>query len=194
MQLTDLGWEPFFEKNFEPYKAQGFCVLRIIKGNREKYVALGEAGEFACEISGKFRFEVDGKASFPTAGDWVVASVRPKEKTATIHALLPRKSSFSRKVTGIYGVIDRIYVLGTDDFGNGGVVYYDINDDTWTTVLTPGDYTVSKMQVNASGDVLFYGVRNSDGATVMGKVFSSGSLTIISENTDMNVQSIIRIN
>ena len=100
MRLTDLGWEPFFEKNFEPYKDQGFSAVRIIRGSREKYVAYGEAGELACEISGKFRFETDGKGSFPTAGDWVVASVRLNEKTATIHTLLPRKSVFSRKVAG----------------------------------------------------------------------------------------------
>ena len=118
MQLTDLGWEPFFEKSFEPYRAQGFCALRVIKGSREKYVAYGELGEFACELSGKFRFEVNGKGSFPTAGDWVVASVRPNERTATIHTLLPRKSSFSRKVAGeitdeqvIASNIDTIFIV-----------------------------------------------------------------------------------
>jgi len=118
MKLTDLGWETVFEKEFEPYKNQSFSAIRIIRGSREKYVAYGEAGELACEISGKFRFDVNGKASFPTAGDWAVARVRPNEKTATIHALLPRKSSFSRKVAGevtaeqvIAANIDTIFIV-----------------------------------------------------------------------------------
>jgi ribosome biogenesis GTPase len=73
--------------------------MRIIRENREKYVALGE-GEFTCEVSGKFRFEADSKGKFPTVGDWVAASVLPNEAKAIIHALLPRKSAFLRKAAG----------------------------------------------------------------------------------------------
>lgn len=118
MQLTELGWESFFDKNFEPYKNEGFSAIRIIKASREKYVAYGDLGEFSCEISGKFRFETDGKGNFPTVGDWVVASIRLNEKKATIHSLLPRKSVFSRKVAGeitdeqvVAANIDTIFIV-----------------------------------------------------------------------------------
>jgi len=157
--------------------------------NFVKETVVGQSVSLACGL--RDAIKLLGK-SFLLPGCTATAFYELAQDTGGV--TVEHASAVITNVTGIYGVIDRIYVLGTDDFGNGGVVYYDINDDTWTTVLTPGDYTVSKMQVNASGDVLFYGVRNSDGATVMGKVFSSGSLTIISENTDMNVQSIIRIN
>lgn len=100
MQLYDLGWDLFFENNFKPFSEQGYSSMRIIRVNREKYIALGEQGEFNCEISGKFRFEIDSKGKFPTVGDWIVVSVSSNEKKGIIHALLPRKSSFSRKVAG----------------------------------------------------------------------------------------------
>ncbi|TGM59040.1 ribosome small subunit-dependent GTPase A [Leptospira vanthielii] len=100
MQLSDLGWNSFFEQNFEKYKTQGLSAMRIIRENREKYIACCELGEFSCEISGKYRFDTDSKSEFPAVGDWVVTSVIPNEMKAIIHALLPRKSVFSRKVAG----------------------------------------------------------------------------------------------
>ncbi len=100
MQLIDLGWNSFFEAHFELYRNENYSAMRIIRENREKYVAYGELGELICEISGKFRFDTDSKANFPAVGDWVVGSVRPEERKATIHVLLPRRSVFSRKVAG----------------------------------------------------------------------------------------------
>lgn len=100
MQLSDLGWNTFFETSFEPFRKQGLTPMRIIRVNREKYTAYSEHGEFNCEVSGKFRFESDSKSKFPAVGDWVAASILPDENRATIHALLPRKSVFSRKTAG----------------------------------------------------------------------------------------------
>ncbi len=100
MQLNDLGWDPFFENNYKPFSDQGYSAMRITRVNREKYSALGEQGEYTCEISGKFRFEINSKGNFPTVGDWVVVSTGSNEKKGLIHAILPRKSTFSRKVAG----------------------------------------------------------------------------------------------
>ena len=100
MQLIDLGWGPFFEDQFIPYRKQDFSAVRIIRENREKYLAFGEMGELACEISGRFRFETDSKGKFPTVGDWVAVSALPDERKAIIQALLPRKSAFTRKMAG----------------------------------------------------------------------------------------------
>lgn len=102
MKLIDLGWDSYFEKHYEQYRDLKYSPMRICRENRGKYKAFGESGEFDCEISGKFRFEAGqgGKPEFPAVGDWVAATVRGNEKKATIHALLPRKSVFSRKVAG----------------------------------------------------------------------------------------------
>ena len=74
--------------------------MRIIRENRKDYIAHGEEGQFVCGISGKFRFQSRSRPEHPTIGDWVAVSVRPDEKEATIHALIPRKSTFVRKVAG----------------------------------------------------------------------------------------------
>ncbi|MBF0449360.1 MAG: ribosome small subunit-dependent GTPase A [Candidatus Magnetomorum sp.] len=100
MQLKDLGWTQFFENHYEQYRNQDYSVMRIIRQNRDNYVACSDLGEFSCEVTGKFRFDSDSKSKFPTVGDWVVTSILAGEQKAMIHALLPRKSVFSRKVAG----------------------------------------------------------------------------------------------
>ncbi len=123
MLLSDLGWNSFFDIHFEPFRNQGFSAMRIIRVNREKYSAYGEQGEYTCQISGKFRFETDSKGKYPTVGDWVAVSICINEKKATIRALLPRKSVFSRKVAGqitdeqaVAANIDTVFVVvGLDD-------------------------------------------------------------------------------
>jgi ribosome biogenesis GTPase len=52
------------------------------------------------EVSGKLRHHALARVNYPAVGDWVVVAVRPEEQRATIHAVLPRKSKFSRKVAG----------------------------------------------------------------------------------------------
>lgn len=100
MQLHNAGWSPFFEAHFEEYRSSGYSALRVIRVNRSNFIATDGADEFICEVTGKFGFESSGKSHFPTVGDWVAASVLPSESKALIHAVLPRKSAFSRKVAG----------------------------------------------------------------------------------------------
>ncbi|OGJ86160.1 MAG: ribosome small subunit-dependent GTPase A [Candidatus Raymondbacteria bacterium RifOxyA12_full_50_37] len=118
MQLTGLGWSPFFESSFEKHRLQGYSALRIVRVNRANYIASNGVSDFPCEITGKFSFQSEGKGDFPTAGDWVVASEIPKEQKAMIHAVLPRKSAFSRKVAGqkadeqiIAANIDTVFIV-----------------------------------------------------------------------------------
>ncbi|MBN1798540.1 MAG: ribosome small subunit-dependent GTPase A [Spirochaetales bacterium] len=123
MKLTELGWDSFFEKHFTHYDKQNYQALRIIRVNREKYVACNGAEEYLCEVAGKFKFETKNKNKYPTVGDWVAASIIPGEKKAVIHAVLPRKSVFSRKVAGqvteeqVVAVnIDTVFIVTGLDF------------------------------------------------------------------------------
>ncbi len=101
MQLIDLGWDSYFDKNFEPYSKEQLLPARIIRENRQNYLALSEAGELSAEVSGRFRHDAEDKGDFPTVGDWVAMAARPDEGRAIIHVLLPRKSAFLRKVAGV---------------------------------------------------------------------------------------------
>lgn len=122
IHLTDLGWNDYFNSCFEEYKSQEHTVMRIIRENRGKYIACNNVGEFSCEVTGKFRFHTDRLCDYPAVGDWVVTSVIQGEAKAMIHAVLPRKSAFSRKVAGeiteeqvVAANIDTIFiVMGLD--------------------------------------------------------------------------------
>ena len=106
MILTELGWSSFFEGSFERYAEEGLAAARVLLEQRERYRVMSKDGEIAAEVSGKMRHESRSRADFPTVGDWVAISSRPDEGQATIHALLPRTSGFSRKAVLSGGMPD----------------------------------------------------------------------------------------
>ncbi|MFZ5353061.1 MAG: ribosome small subunit-dependent GTPase A [Bacillota bacterium] len=101
MNLYQIGWNEIFEKSFEPYYSQGYSAGRVIAEHKNIYKVFTEYGEILAEISGKMRFQAEEQGDFPAVGDWVVLSIRSSERSATIHAILPRKSKFSRKTAGV---------------------------------------------------------------------------------------------
>ncbi|MDP4086545.1 MAG: ribosome small subunit-dependent GTPase A [Bacillota bacterium] len=101
MNLKTLGWNQFFEEEFLKYKEQGLEVGRIALEHKQMYRVFSEQGELLAEVSGKMRFQALEREDFPAVGDWVVIQSRAEEQKATIHAILPRKSKFSRKAAGL---------------------------------------------------------------------------------------------
>jgi ribosome biogenesis GTPase len=97
MNLHTLGWGDFFAQHFAQCEGDDLSPARVAREHRESYIILTESGELGAEVSGKLRHEARSRADFPAVGDWAEVSVRQDEKRATIHAVLPRKSSFSRK-------------------------------------------------------------------------------------------------
>lgn len=100
MNLQALGWNIFFQEAFAPYQVKGFTVGRISLEHKQMYRVLTEQGEMLAEVTGKMRHQAEGRADFPAVGDWVVISTRIEEQRASIHAILPRQSKFSRKIAG----------------------------------------------------------------------------------------------
>ncbi|MDH5187048.1 MAG: ribosome small subunit-dependent GTPase A [candidate division WOR-3 bacterium] len=100
MNLFEIGWNEFFAKHFEPFKNQGLIPARIACEKKYIYIVYTEKGELMAEVSGKFRFDAQTPKDFPAVGDWVAINLRPGEDKAIIHGVLPRKTSFSRKVAG----------------------------------------------------------------------------------------------
>lgn len=102
--LVALGWNPFFTAHFASYAAEGYAVGRVAIEHRTAYMLYSEWGDLTAEVTGRFRHRATGLQDFPAVGDWVVIRLMPEpEKSplrATIHAVLPRQSKFSRKVAG----------------------------------------------------------------------------------------------
>jgi ribosome biogenesis GTPase len=101
MNLTELGWNSFFDNNYSPYRQQGLIPARISQQHKTVYRAFCEQGEVAAEVSGKFRHGIVSPGDYPAVGDWVAISHLPDEDKGLIQALLPRKSAFLRKTAGI---------------------------------------------------------------------------------------------
>lgn len=106
MNLIELGWDPFFEQHFEQFKRQGLKPGRVAREHKQRYVVYGDRAELIAEVSGKIRHGANSRGEFPAVGDWVAVSVRPNERKATIHAVLPRMSDFSRKAVLSGGMPD----------------------------------------------------------------------------------------
>ncbi|MBN1348445.1 ribosome small subunit-dependent GTPase A [candidate division KSB1 bacterium] len=100
MNLIELGWNEYFESHFQQYKNEGFSPARVAREEKERYLVYSEFGELAAEISGKMLYQSQSISDFPAVGDWVVINPLPADAAAIIHAVLPRKGSFSRKVAG----------------------------------------------------------------------------------------------
>ena len=100
VDLQHLGWTEDFNIAFGPYAAEGFVPGRIAVEHRGIYLAYTDAGDRWTEISGRLRRDAEGRGALPAVGDWVVLRPRPGDNWATIHAVLPRRSAFTRKVAG----------------------------------------------------------------------------------------------
>lgn len=98
--IKELGWDPFFAQHFTSYADQGYSVGRVAVEYKGLYRVLTEDSELLAGISGKMQYQAQGLEDFPAVGDWVVIRPLVEEKRAIIHAVLPRKSKFSRKVAG----------------------------------------------------------------------------------------------
>jgi ribosome biogenesis GTPase len=100
VDLTTLGWSEFFEVNFKSYAEQGYTCGRVALEHKNLFRVYTQHGEVLAEISGKLRHEAMNRSDLPAVGDWVVIRVRPERDRVMIHAVLPRKSSFARKIAG----------------------------------------------------------------------------------------------
>jgi ribosome biogenesis GTPase len=98
--LETLGWTKALADHFEPFARQGLDAGRVAVAHKDLVVVLSPHGELWAEVSGRLRHEAASRADLPVTGDWVAIRPRVKEGRATIHAVLPRRSAFSRKAAG----------------------------------------------------------------------------------------------
>jgi ribosome biogenesis GTPase len=98
--LAGYGWNETWEREFEPFRANGWEPGRVVLEHKRIYRVITRSGELLSELAGKMRYEAEGRGDLPAVGDWVAVAARPSEGKATIHAVLPRKSKFSRRAAG----------------------------------------------------------------------------------------------
>lgn len=99
--LEKLGWDCFFHKHFQLLKVPGSLPARVVSEHRNSYQVYSQYGELSAKISGKMQHQAGSEDRYPAVGDWVVIKPRAEERKGVIHAILPRKSKFSRKSAGV---------------------------------------------------------------------------------------------
>lgn len=102
MNLTQLGWNSFFQQEYEGFGGgRDLIPARVVRQNKLSYDVICEKGNLVAQVSGAFSFFVESAEEYPTVGDWVIVNVIEDEDKAIIHKLLPRKSNFKRKAAGV---------------------------------------------------------------------------------------------
>jgi ribosome biogenesis GTPase / thiamine phosphate phosphatase len=121
--LARLGWDAGWETEFEQHRPAGLVPARVAVEHRSAYVLYGEEGELRAELAGRLRHD----DVWPAVGDWV--GVRPP---ATVAAVLPRRTVFSRKEPWLAA---KEQVLAA----NADTVFV-------TTALTPVDFKPRRLE------------------------------------------------
>ena len=97
--LNSFGWSETLQEQFQPFAAQGLTPGRVTVQQRGHYGLTTPLGDMTAQLAGRLAHDAE-EGAYPVVGDWVAAMVRESEKTATIHHVLPRRSSFLRKAAG----------------------------------------------------------------------------------------------
>ncbi len=108
MTLSSLGWHDFFANAYQPFSADDFVPARVSVQHKHTYGLLSVHGELTAECTGRLLHDASARSELPAVGDWVVARLRPgeshacseKRARADIHAVLPRRTKFSRRAAG----------------------------------------------------------------------------------------------
>ena len=92
MQLEDLGWDAFFADAFRPHEKEGRIPARVAARHHGPCELLTEHGRIGGIPAGK----LEG-LDLPVAGDWVAVRKLEGEPKAIVEAILPRRTTFTRK-------------------------------------------------------------------------------------------------
>lgn len=121
--LSAFGWDASLERLLPP----GCQPARVLAQHRERWRVVTAAGELTAQVTGRLRHAAGSgpdAVQLPVTGDWVAVVARPAEGTATIQALLPRRSCLVRRDPGprpraqpVAGNVDLVLlVTGADGY------------------------------------------------------------------------------
>lgn len=97
-RLASFGWDEQLARDFDSLQAPNTVPARVISEHRDRYVVWTAAGERAAVLAGRLRHRSRTREDLPATGDWV--AVDDGDGTVAIHAVLPRRGLFRRKVAG----------------------------------------------------------------------------------------------
>jgi ribosome biogenesis GTPase len=123
VDLTTLGWSPFFEERWRQLAAPGLVPARIAADHGDAWEAWAADGSGWAVLAGRLRDEAR-ETGFPGAGDWVALDAAPgPDRPAVIQRVLERRTAFYRGAAGrearlqvVAANVDRVFVVcGLDE-------------------------------------------------------------------------------
>ena len=99
MNLTDLGYDEFFESARMQAGLGACAVARVTAEHRGAYRVLNETGERVAKITGKQMYQASSQEEYPAVGDWVAITELDAEQ-AVIHGALTRRTVLKRRESG----------------------------------------------------------------------------------------------
>ena len=103
MTLSSLGWDDGLASSFPPFAAAGLVPARVALEHKHAFVLFSSLGEFTATCTGRLLHAATRRDELPAVGDWVAMRPRAGEAQADIHAVLPRRTKFSRTAPGDTG-------------------------------------------------------------------------------------------
>jgi len=112
IDLVELGWSPEWQLTLDATPHEGLSPARVAIQHRGGYGLSAADGESSATLSGKFRHDTASTADLPAVGDWVLS------RNGIIHAVLPRRTRFSRQAAGgrtveqvVAANVDEVFVV-----------------------------------------------------------------------------------
>jgi ribosome biogenesis GTPase / thiamine phosphate phosphatase len=100
LELSDLGFGPFFERQLYPATAGEGTPARIAAEHRGAYEVWSPTGSGPARLAGRLRRELS-PSDLPAAGDWVILTLPPApDRPGVIDRVLARRTVFTRGAAG----------------------------------------------------------------------------------------------
>lgn len=94
--IEQFGWSDLWAQAFTPFAGQAYEAGRVVAQHRDGYRVATDHGELAAQVAGRLLNEAE-EAGLPAVGDWVALTPDLTQASATIHAILPRRTEFVRR-------------------------------------------------------------------------------------------------
>ena len=116
VHISPLGWDGAWDAAFVAHAAAGLLPARVVAEHRGAYDVLAATGAIplTARVTGRLRHEALGPGDFPVVGDWVAADVGAGDGTASIHAVVPRRTRIQRRAPADHGAPMQILAANVD--------------------------------------------------------------------------------
>lgn len=98
MDLESLGWDDFFQTQYQECENENFIPGRVIAQQKGQYRVYTSDGEKTAQLAGSFSYHNSLQKQYPAVGDWVLVRLVESFEGVIIQDVLERKNYFSRKL------------------------------------------------------------------------------------------------